>query len=420
MKSALICLLISLPVTGLCAGRTVSSGIDAYRAWLNSCIGGIKADMPAITASAEDAARKFVMEDYELAPYGDTSFVYELTGRAGGLIPVSSGAGEALQKHIVLFPVRDSMLAADTARVLEFEKQGNMVVVFARRSVMKRLAAAGVREGCVIDNHAAPSNGLFDAGNGKWIVPTDGPASVVAAWTWIGEFVGACRRLGKMPAMYQSIRVPGSTERNQPLLGKRFHDTKPESSPAGRLGRLYLEALRSNLSKVYREEHPDLVSAAVAAKEARASGHSLYFLPYSHLMQNRLGIDCDPGYFRPANKGWSEVHPDARPGKGDVLLIVGYDFSFSLGEFSGSAMEAFISKARTDGVLIRWCLATYNQDEMDRIPPEERAALIDQHWTLGDAAVSLPDYDVRILPTSGVVSDAVFWAINAGIFAAAR
>ena len=43
---------------------------------------------------------------------------------------------------------------------------------------------------------------------------------------------------------------------------------------------------------------------------------------------------------------------------------------------------------------------------------------IDQHWAFGDAVVEVPGYDVKILPTSGVISEAVLWMVCAEAFAA--
>ena len=38
---------------------------------------------------------------------------------------------------------------------------------------------------------------------------------------------------------------------------------------------------------------------------------------------------------------------------------------------------------------------------------------INQHWAMGDSLVTVPGYDVKILPPSGVIEDAVYWSINA-------
>ncbi|HOI56323.1 MAG TPA: hypothetical protein PLP01_13830, partial [Phycisphaerae bacterium] len=43
--------------------------------------------------------------------------------------------------------------------------------------------------------------------------------------------------------------------------------------------------------------------------------------------------------------------------------------------------------------------------------------LVRQHWALGDAAVTVPGYDVRVLPPSGVVAAAVLWMVESEMLA---
>jgi uncharacterized phosphosugar-binding protein len=43
--------------------------------------------------------------------------------------------------------------------------------------------------------------------------------------------------------------------------------------------------------------------------------------------------------------------------------------------------------------------------------------MIDQQWHLGDAVVSCPGHDVPILPTSGVMAEAVLWSVVSDILA---
>jgi hypothetical protein len=35
--------------------------------------------------------------------------------------------------------------------------------------------------------------------------------------------------------------------------------------------------------------------------------------------------------------------------------------------------------------------------------------IIWQHWAMGDAVVNVPGYDIKILPPSGVIAEAVLW-----------
>ena len=80
--------------------------------------------------------------------------------------------------------------------------------------------------------------------------PVDTVANVVGLWTWTGEFVAACTRLGRMPVLYQSYGLPGGPERGKKYQGKKFHDDltiKPV--PAEVLGQEYLDRIEQLLAK---------------------------------------------------------------------------------------------------------------------------------------------------------------------------
>jgi len=42
-------------------------------------------------------------------------------------------------------------------------------------------------------------------------------------------------------------------------------------------------------------------------------------------------------------------------------------------------------------------------------------SFIDQHWKLGDAVVEVPGYDIKILPTSGVVTETILRMVESEI-----
>ncbi|MCY3023263.1 MAG: glycoside hydrolase family 5 protein [Planctomycetota bacterium] len=61
-------------------------GAEAYYQWIGSCLDAVEKDLPAITASAEAAAARYVKEDYELGVCGDEGVVGEVVGRSGGFM----------------------------------------------------------------------------------------------------------------------------------------------------------------------------------------------------------------------------------------------------------------------------------------------------------------------------------------------
>lgn len=76
---------------------------------------------------------------------------------------------------------------------------------------------------------------------------------------------------------------------------------------------------------------------------------------------------------------------------------------------------------RARGVRLIWSLASYDRDPVlgpAGIRSDEM--LIDQYWQYGDAVVDCPGYDIRILPTSGVMAETVMWCVVSEMLAELR
>jgi hypothetical protein len=87
----------------------------------------------------------------------------------------------------------------------------------------------------------------------------------------------------------------------------------------------------------------------------------------------------------------------------------------------GKPFGTWAEDARRSGVKLIWCFSTFSHDSEGKVPADILALrkkipqgepVIDQHWRFGDAVVQIPGSDLRILPTSGIISHAIFWAIG--------
>ena len=104
--------------------------------------------------------------------------------------------GQVPRRHdIILYAVPGALEGEDLKMLDQWREKGAMVIPFS--------SSAGV-----FGNH----------------FPIDTVANVIDLWTWTGEFVAACTRLGQMPVLYQSYGLPGGRERAKKYQGKRFHD----------------------------------------------------------------------------------------------------------------------------------------------------------------------------------------------------
>ena len=393
------------------SGRQV--GADRFLSWLDSCIAGTAADVSDLVCTTEAAAARYVCDGQNLGIFGDRGLVSEAIGRSGGIIGIKwvsqpdQLVASGWQGVVLCFP-RESGLHDDFTHIRDFLRAGWHVVVFGGAGVRAAAEAAGVRPHAFVRSHAAEHGGLFEDAEGRWVVPTEHAADIVSMWAWLGEFIAACTRLCRMPVIYQSYDVPGARERPERFRGMKFHAEPPVPMEAGRAARAYLADLRACLGRFRSAERQHIQQAAAAALDATRLGRRLYAFPHNHtLLRGRLGGFRDPGYFTQLNDDWFHVKPMLPVERGDLVFCVGYSRIYVGGDFG-----SFADDMRSRGARLIWSLASYDRDPVCGVAGVRTdEILIDQHWGYGDAVVDVPGYDVRILPMSGVMAEAVMWSV---------
>lgn len=379
------------------------AGMQAYYNWLHACFKGLAGDMPPITRSAEEAARRFVKEDYFISAWGYEAFAYEFYSRAGGLMPVERlRHDEAWPANgiILVAPSQDS-LEADLELAARHKTPDSYVILFARKSIADIAAKRGVQFDALVDTHAAEHGGLIKD-EVRWVVATDEAATMAALWTWTAEFVAACTRLGKMPPMWQSYSVPGADGRDRKLKGLKFHDACPQPVEPGRLGRAYLTELGKTLDAIYNADRNSIQAIAQTAADAIKNGKRAYIIRQGHALEKPIPRANDASYFTQIID--HDLPPDFR--SGDFVLCSGYDAKYQESTFAKTVTAARIAEA-----TVAWTLSTYGETEIPCVNPGD--VLVDQRWPLGDAVVTVPGYDVKILPPSGVIGEALYGMVNA-------
>jgi hypothetical protein len=228
--------------------------------------------------------------------------------------------------------------------------------------------------------------------------PIDTVANVVDLWTWTGEFVAACTRLGQMPVLYQSYGLPGGTERGKKYQGKKFHDDMGSIKPIapGVLGREYLDQVQRMLAKINETQTPKILQAARWWSDVPAASATTLFT--GHMFPRHAQ---DPRALRfsdfaavPASEDKEVLdagHPPA------FVLCLGYQF----------APQKLLDQARKLGVKVVY------SDVQPAQPPEPATNILylDPAWPLADGCVTVTGYDVPILPASGVIQAAIYWTI---------
>lgn len=395
-----------------------ANGAEGYYRWLTGCLDAIEKDMPAMTRSAEAAAKLYVTEGSEIGSYGGDPFAREIFGRSGGMMQMRSfdpklgrpASAPAPRAAVAVVGLRDDMMDETIVQIAEFKKNGCYVVVFGRAELLDKVRAAGAKPDAVFDTHAAPHGGLVGA-HGGWIIPTDSAAASAASWVWMGEFVAACTRLGKMPPMYLGYAVEGAAERETKYKGLKFHDKVPSVLEPGQLSRQFLTELRKSLCAIHESDMPQIRQAAAMARQTQADKGKLWVYLQGHVTLMLMGYPHDPQWFAPIHRNWATLVKDAKLNKGDLVLCIGFDQVFQ-----GKDWGDFAQMARTAGARLVWSFTDYKSDQVKAVPAGE--IYINQHWAKGDAAAAIPNYDIKCLPTSGVIAEAVLWMIHAEMAAA--
>jgi hypothetical protein len=393
--------------------------MDTYYRWMLANIDAIEKDIPAIGATAEAAAEKYLTGEWNLAGGGDYGVLAEACGRAGGIMALKWGYPPRYlkvgpeNKTIMLFALREDHYEEylkNARKVLSGDHA--FLIVMGPEHLVKRAQEDGMPIDASFTVHAAEHEGLFQDEAGNWVVPTTPAANMAALWVWTSEFVAACTRGGKMPVMHQSYAVPGAKERAEKLKGQKFYPEKANPVPAGKLSRQFLRELRADVQEFYRNEKDKLARAVDMAWQARGEGKELYTFAHGHaIVSQQVNYPHSPGYLTQLNSNWFEQKKRIELKPGDFVFCLGYDHRFSGGRYG-----KWDEEAREAGATLVWCLADYKEEEIAPIK-EAGELFINQHWDYGDAVVEVPGFPLRICPTSGHIAQGILRMFSAGLLA---
>ena len=377
-------LLIAIFVICASVAAAEPTAAESYLLRLDQSLDNTRQQMPAIVASG----RRFVENGrfYTTGPQQD--FIQEATGRAGGLMCAAPLKDKSeLAGSIVLYARGGPLDGSDTQAIERLKVAGAMVVAFAAAP----RPSAGAPD-ALIDSGPVAGFEFRDRG-AEMMCPIDTVANVVNMWTWTGEMVAACTRLGKMPVLYESYGMPGGHDRARKYAGKGFHDDlKIAPIDPQVLGPAYLDAIHSSLQMVHDRALPKILEAARdwrATDDKRLAGWTMGHMFPIHFQDRRA----------PQRLTWSDW-PATRPADaaaGRFVLMFGYQ----------SPPDRLIKEASAGAQKLVYI----------SVKPAAVSASniihIDSCWPLPDGCVKVSGYDVPILPPSGVVDAAIYWSMLA-------
>ena len=230
--------------------------------------------------------------------------------------------------------------------------------------------------------------------------------NLVVLWTFTGEIVAALTQVGRMPAMYQSVLVAGARDRNARFVGSRFHQThQVPAMPLGQVGGDYLDAIGGILRALIEEEAGAIDRVGAVGAQVLNAGHVIHAGMISHFPVYQYGAPGDPLYMRRLGRLDGEsplvAELERELESGDLFFFLGY---------YRRPTQAY-QVARWTGARI---VEVITGDGLDGSPQPDY--VIRPKWPFGDAVTRVPGYDVEILPSSGIVQAAIYWAVVASIW----
>ena len=230
--------------------------------------------------------------------------------------------------------------------------------------------------------------------------------NLVVLWTFIGEIVASLTRIGRMPAMYQSVLVAGARERNARFIGSRFHKTHQVlAMPPGQVGGDYLDAIGAILRALIKEEAGAIDRVGAVCAQVLNDGGVIHAGMISHFPVYQHGAPGDPLYMRRLarldGESPSVAELERELESGDLFFFLGY---------YRRPTQAYQVARRTGAQIVE----VITGDGLDGSPQPDY--VIRPKWPFGDSVTRVPGYDVEILPSSGIVQAAIYWAVVASIW----
>jgi hypothetical protein len=339
--------------------------------------------------AAEAAAERFLAGGRLLASGSIPLFDVEWTNRSGGLMPAAAlKAPDSLSgSDVLVYGCRPGAEGDDALKLAQARAKGTLVIALGTTRQAGRLRpasdfflAADVPDGTPLPDQIAA--GL----------------DVAYLWAFTGDLIAACTRAGRMPTMWQSIKVPGSTERNRRYRPLRFHDDLPvKPVKPGVLGNQYLTGLIRSLDAL-AAENTAIQAAGRLLREAAEAGHTVFHANLGHFEPARLLPEGFPirVVTLPAKSPEDELRKSGTAG--DALFIIWYH-----------EMPAALLAAARDKGIPSVCVAA--QNPFSPLDTSLADVYIDPKWVVGDATAEVPGYEIKILPPSAVLNALVFYAV---------
>ena len=378
------------------AGRSVA---ERYFDLVDQGLAYSRSQMPVIIASAREAAAKLIAGGKIYTAETQAGFQAEAGGRAGGMMFLKSleigDTGTAAKGDIILFGVQGQISADAGNAIRKWRAKGVYVVAFTFKtdSTDRKFLPD-----MLIDNGGTPGLSVKTA-KGEKRCPVDTLVNVINLWVWTGELTSACTRAGVMPILYQSYGIEGGRERAMKYVGKTFHnDITVKPIAPGILGNAFLDSIKAYLLSFRNSRMDKLTEAAKWWRNAGPQKSSALFIGHMFptLFQDSRALQI---IGMESYRGFKQIKTKFKAS--DFVFFCGYQYP----------PEELIK----DAVSREYKLFYLTVRSPEPAEPNKNVIYINPGWPMADGCVNVPGYDVPILPASGVVNSAIYWALLAEV-----
>lgn len=399
----------------LYAGAAHAAGADKPFAasYYDALLAGTKSaqkELPTMAKAGEIVAQRVIAGGDLYIASVRFDFVSEGMGRSGGLMLLReySPNVELSKKDAVIFSWSNSDPAQDLALAQKLQSTGAYVIGIGPKPADANGDQLLNSLSVFLESSAPLPPDVLRRFKGQ-AYPIVSQQNLTLLWAFTGEVVSALTRRGQMPVMYQSVLVPGARERNLALRGQKLHkENVVPAIPAGQLGQAYLNILGDLFAAVGKDETAAIEKVAQACVDTLRDGHQVDAWLISHYPHHQPGAPGDPQTIRSFARISGEVPqiPEVRTmlKPGDLFLFIGYYRRPS---------EVY-EVAKGIGAKIVEVISGMGKPET---APPQPDYVIQPKWPFGDALVTVPNYDVKILPSSGVMQASIWWAIVGSVVA---
>ena len=376
-----------------------------YLAALLAGVEGLRLRLPAISEVADQVAGRLAADGRLLLASVRPDFTSEGFIRSGGLMLAEEWTPETVLSpdDVVILGWSGAPLDQELELLWDLRASGALIVGIGPASWDGADEQVGAD---LFLKSSLPLTRAVTAPFGGESYPLISLQNLVVLWTFIGEVVAALTRVGQMPAMYQSVLVAGARDRNARFVGSRFHQThQVPAMPLGQVGGDYLDAIGGILGALIEEEARAIDQVGEVCAQVLNDGGVIHAGMISHFPVYQHGAPGDPLYMRRLARLDGESPSVAELERelelGDLFFFLGYyrrpTQAYQVVRRAGARIVEVITGDGLDG-------------------PPQPDYVIRPKWPFGDAVTRVPGYDVEILPSSGIVQAAIYWAVVAAIW----